>query len=938
MSMWTIGIRKEDEHKRMERRTPLTPGDVRRLLLETSDLEVWVERSDGKGYQYERVFRDHEYEAAGAKLVDSLDGCPVILGIKEPQIEQLRPNTVYACFSHTFKAQSRNLPLLKRLKRLGCTLVDYEMLVHEIPDDLYYAPRAVKAAPAAFQQRTVYFGKFAGISGVVDSLWALGQRWMLEGYHDNPFANLHKAIDYQHEGEQWGSYALAEAAIGQAGNLLARDGLRDDYAPFIIGVAGRGHAAQGTMEVLELLPIQHIPAEALRTGFHPPLEEARRTVYVVTFGRNDTTQGLAPYLDSLTMVVNCITWKGDAPRLVTREDIARLYGAGNAEHGTQDAETAEYGALHGGSHSVAVAEMAIATPKLKVIGDVSCDPGGAIEISNQTYPDAPVYTYLPELDDDWTLAWDDGAEQEILFAKTCRMGFDERGPTVMAVTNLPCEFPKDASEVFSGMLLPYVMGIAELGKEQREKGKEKMATHALIPTRDEELSPPSILMQGDIPTTVPVARATMVYQGQLTPDYHYLEEKLTKEVLVLGAGQVSPALLRHLKACGYSITITDVNPAAAEARVQALGTGQVIPLQLHADSPPEALLSAFRKADCVISILPPPLHPVAARAAIHARVPLVTASYVSPEMAALDEDAKAAGVPILNEMGLDPGIDHMSAVEMLRAIHAEGGEVESFSSYCGGLPAPAAADTPLRYKFSWSPAGVVNATTNPATYLEQGETITVPAEALFANPKPLTVAGWDEPFETYPNRNSMPYIERYGISEVQSFIRGTIRYAGWGELFNALRDMGWLSQSGTPTFEGPAAVEGAIQWILEGQEIRVGESPIQALTRFLMEQSELHYQPGEQDMVLMQHKVTARFPDGGRETRTATLTLYGEPATTSAMSLTTGGTIGIGAEAILEGIVTQPGVLIPLDPALCRFALERLEGWGVTFVEETDRG
>lgn len=926
--MLTIGIRKEDEKKRLERRTPLTPEDVRRLLLETPDLEVWVERSEGKGYQYERVYRDADYAAAGAKLVDSLEGCPVILGIKEPEIHKLRPDTVYACFSHTFKNQAHNMPLLKRLQRLGCTLVDYEMLVHEVPDELYYTPHTLKTTPAAFQKRTVYFGKFAGISGIVDSLWALGQRWSLEGYTDNPFAQLHKAIDYRRDGEDWGSFALAEASIIQAGNQLARDGLQEQYAPFIIGVAGRGHAAQGTMEVLELLPIQHISVESLAEGFTPPLEEAQRTVYVVTFGREHTKQGLAPYLDQLTMVANCVTWKGDAPRLVTRADVKRLY----TESGKQKAETAKDFRTSLSTGLALLEPVEMASPRLKVIGDVSCDPGGAIEFSNQTYPDAPVYTYLPELDTDWSLQWDDGEEQEELFATTCRMGFDLRGPTVMAVTNLPCEFPKDASDVFSSMLMPYVVGIARLGKEKGERRKENEPKSFAV-------SQYSILnTQSELPTTLPVARATMLYQGELTPDYAYLEEKLTKEVLVLGAGQVSPALLGHLKACGYHITITDVNPAAAEARVAALGTGQVVALSFDANTPPEALFAAFKKADCVVSILPPPLHPVAARAAIYARVPLVTASYVSPEMAALDADAKAAGVPILNEMGLDPGIDHMSAVEMLREIHAEGGVIESFSSYCGGLPAPSAAGNPLRYKFSWSPAGVVNATTNPATYLDQGETVTVPASELFAKPKPLTVAGWDEPFETYPNRNSIPYIERYGIPESQSFIRGTIRYAGWGRLFNALRGMGWLSQTGTPSFDAPADQQETIDWILGGQEVREGETPIQALTRFLMAKAELSYQAGEQDMVVMQHKVIARFPNGQRDTRTATLTLYGEPATTSAMSLTTGGTIGIGAEAILEGVVTQPGVLIPLDPALCRFALERLEAWGVRFVEERDRG
>ncbi len=889
MSKLTIGIRKEDERKRLERRTPLTPEAVRRLLSAHPDLDIWVEQSNGLGYKYQRVYRDEEYAAAGASIVPTLEGCPVVFGIKEIEYFKLYPDTVYICFSHTFKGQAHNMPLLKRWQRLGCTLVDYEMLVHDVPDDLYHQSHTIKTAPAAFQRRTVYFGKFAGISGIVDALWALGQRWSVQGYAHNPLRDLKKAMAYQQDGEPFGTFALAEIAIRDAAERIARDGLGGQY-PLIIGVAGQGHSAQGTMEVLDLLPIEKITPNQLLEGFHPTPEEMKHTVYVVTFGREHTKEGLAPYLPYLTMLMNCITWKGDAPRLVTRDNVKGLYGTRGAARGANGAGV-----------------------RLQVIGDVSCDPGGAIEFSEQTFPDDPVYTYDPSRDDG-SLSWEVPDERAEVFARSCRHGVEGNGPVVMAVTNLPCEFPKDASDAFSDMLEPYVLDIARLQLDQ--------PWDAVAVSR-------------------PVKRATMLYQGTLTPDYTYLENHLSKEVLVLGAGQVSPALLAHLKSKQYKITITDMNPAAAQARVDALGTGHVIPLEIRADTPPEALFAAFKKADCVISILPPPLHPVAARAAVYARVPLVTASYVSPEMAALADEATAAGVTLLNEMGLDPGIDHMSAVVLLRRIEAEGGTVESFSSYCGGLPAPDAALNPLRYKFSWSPAGVVNATTNAATFLAASDVVTVAAADLFAAPTPLPVEGWNDPFETYPNRNSLPYIDRYDVPDTHDFIRGTIRYAGWGQFFNVLRGMGWLATTGTPaaTFDEtgvPDAVVAALHWLLDGQTIQANETPIHALTRFLMAKPELQYAAGEQDMVVMQHKVVARYPDGQRKTHTATLTLYGEPAKTSAMSLTTGGTIAIGAEAILEGVVTQPGVLIPIDPTLAHFALERLEAWGVLFEEGTE--
>ncbi len=225
MKRYRIGIRKEDESKRLERRAPLVPEDVRALLAAHPELDIWVERSEGRGFLYERAFSDAEYEAAGARLVDDLSECPVILGIKEIGVERLEQGKSYAFFSHSYKGQPYNLPLLKRLMALGCTLVDYEMIVEDVSEERFRSSPSASLPPTVFQKRTVFFGKFAGNSGAIDSLWALGQRLIFEGHADNPFAHLRKSLDYQRPGEPFGNFELAIEAIRAAGERLRTEGL-----------------------------------------------------------------------------------------------------------------------------------------------------------------------------------------------------------------------------------------------------------------------------------------------------------------------------------------------------------------------------------------------------------------------------------------------------------------------------------------------------------------------------------------------------------------------------------------------------------------------------------------------------------------------------------------------------------------------------------------
>jgi saccharopine dehydrogenase (NADP+, L-glutamate forming) len=210
-------------------------------------------------------------------------------------------------------------------------------------------------------------------------------------------------------------------------------------------------------------------------------------------------------------------------------------------------------------------------------------------------------------------------------------------------------------------------------------------------------------------------------------------------------------------------------------------------------SNPEALDVEVAKVDIVISLIPYTFHALVIRSAIKNKKNVVTTSYVSPSMMELDEEAKEAGITVMNEIGLDPGIDHLYAVKTIDEVHKAGGKITSFLSYCGGLPAPEASDNPLGYKFSWSSRGMLLALRNSAKYYKDGEIEEVPGKDLMGTAKPYFIyPGYA--FVAYPNRDSTTYKERYNIPEAQTIIRGTLRYQGFPEFIKVLVDIGFLSE------------------------------------------------------------------------------------------------------------------------------------------------
>ena len=430
-----IGIRREDKSE-WERRVPITPGDAARL--QQKGIDILIQTSDI------RAFDDQEFITAGVPVQEDLSPCPVVLGIKEMPESFFQPGKAYIFFAHVIKGQAYNMAMLRRLLDLGCTLIDYERIVD---DD---------------NRRLIFFGWHAGVAGMIDTLWALGRRLAWEGI-PNPFDRLRQTLAYRD---------LDEARIGlaEAATRIQTHGLPEAVTPLVVGVAGYGNVSRGAQEMLDLLPLIEIDPEGL-----PALmaggDHSRHHLYKVVFEERHMVEPLDPgadfqlqdyydhpekyrgvfqsYLPHLTVLVNAIFWTERYPRLVTKKSLQELFAARR--------------------------------PRLRVIGDISCDVEGAVECTVKcTEPGDPIYVYDPT----------DG---------TIHDGYAGRGAVIMAVDILPSELPREASADFSRILKPYIPALARC-----------------------DFAAP--LEELDLPPEI--KRAVIAHHGQLTPDYQYIHQYL----------------------------------------------------------------------------------------------------------------------------------------------------------------------------------------------------------------------------------------------------------------------------------------------------------------------------------------------------------------------------------------------------------------------------
>ncbi|KAJ4388729.1 saccharopine dehydrogenase (NADP+, L-glutamate-forming) [Gnomoniopsis smithogilvyi] len=441
------------------------------------------------------------------------------------------------------------------------------------------------------------------------------------------------------------------------------------------------------------------------------------------------------------------------------------------------------------------------------------------------------------------------------------------------------------------------------------------------------------------------------------------------KVLMLGAGFVTKPTLDILSEAGIKVTVACRTLASAQKL--SVGVTNANPVALDVNDA-AALDAAVSQHDLVISLIPYTFHAKVIQSAIRTKKHVVTTSYVSPAMEELAAEAKAAGITVMNEIGLDPGIDHLYAVKTIEEVHQAGGKIKSFLSYCGGLPAPEASDNPLGYKFSWSSRGVLLALGNNAKYWEKGSIVDVAGKDLMGHAKPYYIyPGYA--FVAYPNRDSTPFKQKYNIPEAENLVRGTLRYQGFPEFIHALVQTGFLTETALDVLSKPvswkeatAAIIGApssseadlkatilkkatfnspeeqtrilsgLAWIglFSDEQITPRGNPLDTLCATL--EKKMQYEGEERDMVMLQHKFEIEHADGKVETRTSTLVEYGNPAGYSAMAKLVGVPCAVAVKQVLNGTISERGVLAPYSWSLCEPLLRELkEKYGIYLVEKT---
>ena len=434
-----------------------------------------------------------------------------------------------------------------------------------------------------------------------------------------------------------------------------------------------------------------------------------------------------------------------------------------------------------------------------------------------------------------------------------------------------------------------------------------------------------------------------------------------KKVLILGAGMVVNPIVRYLLDKGFIVTVATRTKSKADEMIGGHVNGRSIAWTVDQEDALDAMIADH---DLTVSLLPYLYHVMVAKKCIRLKKNMVTTSYVKPEMRALDAEAKAAGIIILNELGLDPGIDHMSAMRIIDHIHGKGGKVDEFYSFCGALVAPEVEENPFHYKFTWAPKGVVMAGNNDGNFLKDGVVKYIPTENLFRNPLKVEFPKVGL-LDVYPNRDSLPYVELYGIPEAKTIMRGTFRYEGWCEIIDALKvlklitydkfNMEGMTYAGmmakmigeTSTANIVAKVAAklgvkinaraivAMEWLglFSNEPInRMEDSTFEVVSDLML--AKMMIQPDERDMVVMQHTFLATYPDGKQEVVKSRMLDFGTLKTDTSVARTVALPAACGVEMILEGKIAVKGVYIPVIPEIYNPILDQLETMNIKMVEE----
>uniref|UniRef100_A0A8C3JF27 Alpha-aminoadipic semialdehyde synthase, mitochondrial n=1 Tax=Calidris pygmaea TaxID=425635 RepID=A0A8C3JF27_9CHAR len=855
-----------------------------------------------------RAFHEKDYIKAGGIIQEDISEASLIIGVKRPPEDKLIPKKNYAFFSHTIKAQEANMPLLDEILRQEIRLFDYEKMVDHKG------------------MRVVAFGKWAGVAGMINILHGLGLRFLALGHH-TPFMHIGMAHNYRNSSQ-------AVQAVRDAGYEISLGLMPKSVGPLTFVFTGTGNVSKGAQEMFNALPCEFVEPHELkevsrsgdlkkvygtvlsrhhhlvrkRDGLYDPVDyDKHPELYTSRFNTD-----IAPYT---TCLINGIYWEQHTPRLLSRQDAQNLLVPVRSPGGATEG-------------------CPVLPHKLLAICDISADTGGSIEFMTEcTTIDSPFCMY--------------DADQHIIHDSV-----EGQGILMCSIDNLPAQLPIEATEYFGDMLFPYI--------------EEMLVSEGSEPLESQNYS--SV-----------VRDAVIASNGSLTAKYEYIQKLREsrehaqslkmgnkKRVLLLGSGYVSGPVLEYLtRDSNIGITVASVMKEQLEQLTKKYSN--VTSVHMDAIKQEEKLSSLVKNHDLVISLLPYSVHPLVAKKCIDNKVNLVTASYLTPAMKELQESVEAAGITVISEMGLDPGLDHMLAMECIDKAKEVGATVISYTSFCGGLPAPEHSDNPLRYKFSWSPQGVLLNTVQSATYLKNGEIINIPAGgALLDSVTPMDFfPGLN--LEGFPNRDSTKYAEPYGIQTARTLLRGTLRYKGYSKTMRGFVKLGLINPDPHPLLSSttppltwkelmcklvgikpPAEYHvlkeavfnklekdksqlEAVEWLglLGDEPVPAADSIVGALAKHM--EMKLPFGTGERDMIVMRNEIGLRHPSGHLEDKFIDLVVYGDNKGYSAMAKTVGYPTAIAAKMVLDGEIDAKGMVIPLTKNIYGPILERVRAEGIMY-------
>lgn len=431
-------------------------------------------------------------------------------------------------------------------------------------------------------------------------------------------------------------------------------------------------------------------------------------------------------------------------------------------------------------------------------------------------------------------------------------------------------------------------------------------------------------------------------------------------VAVFGSGRVARPAIRTLLDTGHRVVVATDQPQAGAAMIDGHPEGRVVEVDARDATAVRAIVA---DCDAAMSLLPVSFHALIAEQCLAEKKHFVTTSYVSDEMRELRPRVEEAGLLFLNEVGADPGIDHMQAMRIIDRLRKEGANIRGFFSVCGGLPAPEANDNPFGYKISWSPRGVALAGSRVARFVAAAEIVVAGPFEIFDDPRTLEIEGVGT-FEAYPNGDSTRFLRKYGLEDVRGMFRGSLRFAGWCATWSALGRLGWLEtepsrELSAPTYAAAAheaaggepgesaraasaralgmdesdAVLDRLEWLGLFEDDPVPDEAASLLDLLVARMEErLRYREGERDMLVLYHEFEYEDASGLEHRLGSTMIQYGEPGGDTAMARCVGFPAAFALRRILDGTIPARGVRIPVVPEIYEPILADLKTVGI---EET---